>query len=162
MCAVITIMCLCTIIMILHFCAMNIVTCLCAFIMITCLCAIGQFSEAGLHEWMPFVIFHARSRERSQHHFWANFWVGIVSRCVTMKVEPRIAKHYKCHHCSICKNYQGKGMEGGKKSVFASFFWLTRRSQVRGKICFGASYSMSNKLLLVARHILTTGLQKCP
>ena len=26
---------------------------------------------------------------------------------------------------------------------------------------FGASYSTSNKLLLVARHILTTGLQKC-
>jgi len=26
---------------------------------------------------------------------------------------------------------------------------------------FGASYSMSNKLLLVARHILTTGIQKC-
>ena len=25
----------------------------------------------------------------------------------------------------------------------------------------GASYSTSNKLLLVARHILTTGLQKC-
>ena len=29
------------------------------------------------------------------------------------------------------------------------------------KMCFGASYSTSNKLLLVARHILTTGLQKC-
>ena len=43
--------------------------------------------------------------------------------CITMKVEPRIAKHYKCHHCSICKNYQGKGMEGGKKCL--------------GIICFG-------------------------
>ena len=30
------------------------------------------------------------------------------------------------------------------------------------KMRFGASYSMSNDLLLVARHILTTGLQKCP
>ena len=29
------------------------------------------------------------------------------------------------------------------------------------KMRFGASYSTSNKLLLVARHILTTGLQKC-
>ena len=28
---------------------------------------IGRFSEAGLLEWMRFVIFHARSRERSQH-----------------------------------------------------------------------------------------------
>ena len=39
--------------------------------------------------------------------------------CITMEVEPRIAKQYKCHHC--CKNYQGKGMEGGKKSVFVAF-----------------------------------------
>ena len=31
---------------------------------------------------------------------------------------------------------------------------------VGGKMRFGASYSTSNKLLLVARHILTTGLQK--
>ena len=28
--------------------------------------SIGRFSEAGLLEWMRFVIFHARSRERSQ------------------------------------------------------------------------------------------------
>ena len=27
---------------------------------------IGRVSEAGLHEWMPFVIFRARSREWSQ------------------------------------------------------------------------------------------------
>ena len=32
--------------------------------------AIGQFSEAGLHE---FVIFRARSRQRSQRHFRADF-----------------------------------------------------------------------------------------
>ena len=35
------------------------------------------------------------------------------------------------------------------------------RDFVGGKMRFGASYSSSNKLLLVARHILTTGLQKC-
>ena len=35
--------------------------------------------------------------------------------CVTMEVEPRIAKQYKCHHCCSCKNYRGKGMDGGKK-----------------------------------------------
>ena len=35
--------------------------------------AIGQFSEAGLHECMPIVIFHARRHERSQRHFQANF-----------------------------------------------------------------------------------------
>ena len=32
-----------------------------------------------------------------------------------MEVEPRIAKQYKCHHCCSCKNYLGKGMEGGEK-----------------------------------------------
>ena len=29
---------------------------------------------------------------------------------ITMEVEPRIAKQYKCHHCCSCKYYQGKGM----------------------------------------------------
>ena len=35
--------------------------------------------------------------------------------CITMEVEPRIAKQYKCHHRCSCKNYHGKGMEGEKK-----------------------------------------------
>ena len=35
--------------------------------------ATGRFSEAGLHELMPFVIFRARSRERSQRHFRVDF-----------------------------------------------------------------------------------------
>jgi len=46
-----------------------------------------------------------------------------------------------------------------KKSVFASFFGCSEDRKFMEKTCFGASYSMSNKLLLVARHILTTGLQ---
>ena len=38
--------------------------------------------------------------------------------CITVEVEPRIAKQYKCQYCYSCKNYRGKGMEGGeKKSV---------------------------------------------
>ena len=47
--------------------------------------------------------------------------------CITMEVEPRIAKQYKCQYCCSCKNYRGKVMEGGGggggggKSVFASF-----------------------------------------
>ena len=56
-------------------------------------------------------------------------------------------------------------MEGGKKSVFVSFWGgLDDREFVRErekKKRFGASYSTSNKLLLVARHILTAVLQKC-
>ena len=43
---------------------------------------IRRFSEAGLHELMPFVIFCARCCERSQRHFQADFWVGVASHCV--------------------------------------------------------------------------------
>ena len=78
--------------------------------------------------------------------------------CITMKVEPRIAKQYKCHHS--CKNYQGKGTEGGKKCL-CCFFADQKITSYGKKMHFGESYSMSNKLLLVARHILTVGLQKC-
>ena len=35
--------------------------------------------------------------------------------CATVEAEPRIAKRYKCPPCCSCKNYWGKGMEGGKK-----------------------------------------------
>ena len=52
-------------------------------------------------------------------------------------------------------------MEGGKKSVFVLFRGWPEDSDFMEKMRFGASYSMSSKLLLVARHILTTGLQKC-
>ena len=81
--------------------------------------------------------------------------------CITVEVEPRIAKQYKCHHWCSCKNYRGKGMEGGKKCLCV-VLGLTRRSRVHEKkMHFGASYSTGNILLLVARHILITGLQKC-
>ena len=84
-----------------------------------------------------------------------------------MAIEHRIAKQYKCHHCCSCKNYWGKGMVGGKKSVFVSFFGCPKERELvnnnnnNKKRRFGATYSTSNKLLLVARHIMTTGLQKC-
>ena len=72
---------------------------------------------------------------------------------ITMEVEPRIVKQYKCHHCFRCKNYWGKGMDGEKKKVSLRHKFVEKKH-------FGASYSSSDKLLLVARHILTTGLQK--
>ena len=52
--------------------------------------------------------------------------------CITMEVEPRIAKQYKFHHCCSCKNYMGKGMEGAPKKCLCLIFWLTRRSRVCG------------------------------
>ena len=42
--------------------------------------------------------------------------------CVTMEVEPRIAKQYKCQHCCSCKNYGEREWRVGKKSVFVLFF----------------------------------------
>ena len=35
--------------------------------------------------------------------------------CITVKVKPRTAKQYIWQPCGSCKNYWGKGMEGGKK-----------------------------------------------
>ena len=46
--------------------------------------------------------------------------------CITMEVEPRVAKQYKCHHCCICKNYRGKGMEGEKNPVSLRRFLADR------------------------------------
>ena len=80
--------------------------------------------------------------------------------CITMKVEPEIAKQYKCHHCYNCKNYREKGR---KKVCLHSLFLAgpEDREFVGEKMHFRASYSTSSKLLLVARHIMTTGLRKC-
>ena len=80
--------------------------------------------------------------------------------CITLEVEPRIAKKYKCHHCCSCKYYLGKGIEGGRK-VTASFLGWPEDREFMEKMFFGVSYITSNKLLLVARHILTMGLPKC-
>ena len=54
-------------------------------------------------------------------------------------------------------------MEGGKKvSYLRRFFgWPADREFVE-KMRFGASYSTSNKLLRISRHIVTTGLKNVP
>ena len=54
-----------------------------------------------------------------------------------------------------------KGDGGWKKSVFASIFGRPEDREFVEKNSFGASYSTSNKLLLISRHIMTRGLQKC-
>ena len=74
-----------------------------------------------------------------------------------MKVEPRIVKQNKCQHCGSCKNYWGKGMEGGKKVSLCHYLADHKIMSLWGKKkCFGASYSTSNKLLLVATFWLWT------
>ena len=57
--------------------------------------------------------------------------------CITMEVEPRIAKQYKCHHYCSCKNYRGMWMEVGQqqKSVFASIFGSPEDREFVGKKC---------------------------
>ena len=58
--------------------------------------------------------------------------------CITVEVEPRIAKQYKWQHCCSCKNYQGKGMQGGKKRGFASFLgWPEDREFVEKNAFWG-------------------------
>ena len=79
--------------------------------------------------------------------------------CITMEVEPRIAKQYKCHHCCSWKITRESGWRV-EKSVFVSFFGWPEDCDIMEKTHFGASYNMSNKLLLVARRMLTMGLQK--
>ena len=123
---------------------------------------IEQLSEAGLHEWMPFVSFHSWSHERSNlpllDQFLSRCWLAL---CVTMQAEPRIVKQYICHCCCTCKNYRGKVAQDEKR-LLCIVFQLTRRSQICGKKAyFWAAYSTSSKFLLVVRHTLTTGLQKC-
>ena len=41
--------------------------------------------------------------------------------CITVEVEPGIAKQYKCQYCCSCKNYRGKGRDGGKKVSLCRF-----------------------------------------
>ena len=41
--------------------------------------------------------------------------------CITVEVEPRIVKQYKYQYCCSCKNYSGKGMDGGKKVSLRHF-----------------------------------------
>ena len=81
--------------------------------------------------------------------------------CITVEVEPRIAKQYKWQYCCSCKIYRGKGMEDGKKVSLHRFLDNQKIASSYKKMRFGASYSTSNKLLLIARQIMTTGLQIC-
>ena len=58
--------------------------------------------------------------------------------CITVEVEPRIVKQYKCHHCCSCKNYRGKAMEGGKKVSLHCVLANQKIAILWKKMCFGA------------------------
>ena len=55
--------------------------------------------------------------------------------CITMEVEPRIVKQYKCHHCCSCKNYQRKGMDGGEKKCLCIIFLADQKIMILWKKC---------------------------
>ena len=78
-----------------------------------------------------------------------------------METEPKI-ENTNATTVAIANITRERGWRVEKKCLCV-VFWLTRRSRVRekNKTRFGASYSTSNKLLRLARHILTTGLKKC-
>ena len=85
--------------------------------------------------------------------------------CIAREVEPRIAKQYIMPPLLQLQKLPEKGDGGWEENVSASFLgWPKDREFVHThtqKMHFGASYSTSNKILLVARHIQTTGLLKC-
>ena len=70
---------------------------------------------------MRFVIFRARSRERSQR---TSGSISEKALLHAVEVEPRIAKQYKCQYCCSCKNWPwiGDGGWGGKKVSLRRFF----------------------------------------
>ena len=69
--------------------------------------------------------------------------------CITMEIQPRSVKQYKCHHCCSCKNYWGKGMEGGQKCLCVIFL-LTRRSRVHeNKSILGHTIARATKYCLL-------------
>ena len=74
---------------------------------------------------------------------------------ITVEVVPRIV-----NTVAVAKITMEMGCRVEKKCL-CIVFWLSRRSRVHRKMRFGASYSTNNKLLLIARHIMTMGLQKC-
>ena len=92
---------------------------------------IGRFSEAGLHEWMPFVVFRARSRERSQRHFRADFWVGAASRWPKDREFVEIKKSVLCRPIARVTSY----------CLLPDTFWLrTSKNAFKvGSVKFGNS-----------------------
>ena len=74
---------------------------------------IGQFSEAGLHESVHFVIFRAKSHERLHlplpGRFLSRLWITL---CITMGFEPRTTNETtNARTVALCKNYTGQVME---------------------------------------------------
>ena len=99
---------------------------------------------------MPFVIFRARSRERPQRQFRADFRVGIASRCVYQwKLNLELQSSTIATTVVVAKITGERGWSV-KKKVSLHRFSADQKiaSSWQEKMRFGASYSTSNKLFL--------------
>ena len=80
--------------------------------------------------------------------------------CITIEVELELWSSTNATAVADAK-ITGERWWRVEKCVFTLFFGWPENREFAERMWFWASYSMSNKLLLVARHILTSGLQKC-
>ena len=98
-----------------------------------------------MSEWMPFVIFCARSRDRLQLPLLGQFLRGFHSRCGGWNLE--LWSSTNATSVAYARITEERWWRMGK-SVFASFFSVWRKHDCMGKVCILASYSISNKFLL--------------
>ena len=89
--------------------------------------------------------------------------------CITREVEPRIAKQYKCHHCYSCKNYRGKGKEGGKKMSLHCFLAVQKIASSWKKCVLGHPMAWATRYCLfpdtfwlwASKNVFKVGSVKC-
>ena len=81
-------------------------------------------------------------------------------RCFTLwKMNLELRSSTKA--TTVAKITGERGWRVGKKCFCVVFLADQKIASSWKKVRFGASYRTSKKLLLVAKHILTTGIQKC-
>ena len=98
-----------------------------------CYKCIGRFSEAGLLEWMRFVIFSRKKSREVAAHFRADFWVGVASHCVwRWKLNLESRSRTNANTVAVAKITMERGWRV-KIKCLCVVFWLTRRSRIRRK-----------------------------
>ena len=71
---------------------------------------------------MPFLIFRARSHERSQRHFRADFCVGVASRCLQQwKLNLELRSSTNATTVAFAKITGERGWRVGKKASLRRF-----------------------------------------